>query len=34
MDFHKGKNIEELTEDDIRSFLKYLVEDCKKKDEM
>ncbi len=31
MDFHKGKNIEELTEDDIRSFLKYLVEDCKNK---
>ena len=24
MVFHKGKNIEELTEDDIRDFLKYL----------
>ena len=31
MDFHKGKNIEELTEDDIRDFLKYLVEECKNK---
>ena len=31
MEFHKGKNIEELTEDDIRDFLKYLVEDCKNK---
>ena len=31
MDFHKGKNIEELAEDDIRDFLKYLVEDCKNK---
>lgn len=31
MDFHKGKNIEELTEDDIRAFLKYLVEECKNK---
>ena len=25
MDFHKGKDIEKLTEDDIRDFLKYLV---------
>ena len=31
MEFHKGKNIEELTEDDIRDYLKYLVEDCKNK---
>ena len=31
MEFHKGKNIEELTEDDIRNFLKYLVEECKNK---
>ena len=31
MDFHKGKNIEELAEDGIRDFLKYLVEDCKNK---
>ncbi len=31
MDFHKGKNIEELAEDDIRDFLKYLVEECKNK---
>lgn len=30
-EFHKGKNIEELTEDDIRNFLKYLVEECKNK---
>lgn len=26
MYFHKGKDIEKLTEDDIRDFLKYLVE--------
>lgn len=25
MDFHKGKDIEKLTEDDIRDFLKYLL---------
>lgn len=31
MEFHKGKDIEELTEDDIRNFLKYLIEDCKNK---
>lgn len=31
MAFHKGKDIETLTEDDIRDFLKYLVEDCKNK---
>ena len=31
MEFHKGKDIEKLTEDDIRDFLKYLVEDCKNK---
>ncbi len=31
MEFHKGKDIEKLTEDDIRGFLKYLVEDCKNK---
>ena len=31
MDFHQGKDIEKLTEDDIRDFLKYLVEECKKK---
>lgn len=31
MEFHKGKDIAELTEDDIRDFLKYLVEDCKNK---
>ena len=27
MKFHEGKNIEELTEDDIRDFLKYLTTD-------
>ena len=27
MKFHEGKNIEELTEDDIRDFLKYLTKD-------
>ena len=27
----KGKDIEKLTEDDIRDFLKYLVEECKNK---
>lgn len=31
MDFHKGKDIEKLAEDDIRDFLKYLVEECKNK---
>lgn len=31
MKFHEGKDIEQLTEDDIRAFLKYLVEDCKNK---
>lgn len=31
MEFHKEKNIEELTEDNIRNFLKYLVEECKNK---
>ena len=31
MEFHKGKDIEKLTEDDIRDFLKYLVQDCKNK---
>lgn len=31
MNFHKGKDIEKLTEDDIRDFLKYLVEECKNK---
>ena len=31
MDFHKGKDIEKSTEEDIRDFLKYLVEDCKNK---
>lgn len=31
MDFHKGKDIKKLTEDDIRDFLKYLVEECKNK---
>lgn len=31
MEFHKGKDIEKLTEDDIRDFLKYLVEECKNK---
>lgn len=31
MEFHKGKDIEKLTEDDIRNFLKYLVQDCKNK---
>lgn len=31
MKFHEGKDIEKLTEDDIRDFLKYLVEDCKNK---
>ena len=31
MEFHKGKDIEQLTEDDIRDFLKYLVEECKNK---
>ena len=31
MEFYKGKDIENLTEDDIRAFLKYLVEDCKNK---
>lgn len=31
MEFHKGKDIEKLTEDDIRAFLKYLVEECKNK---
>ena len=29
MEFHKGKDIEKLAEDDIRDFLKYLVEECK-----
>ena len=31
MDFHKGKDIEKLTEDDIRDFLKYVVEERKNK---
>ena len=31
MKFHEGKDIEKLSEDDIRDFLKYLVEDCKNK---
>jgi len=31
MEFHKGKDIEKLAEDDIRDFLKYLVEECKNK---
>lgn len=31
MEFHKGRDIEKLTEDDIRDFLKYLVEECKNK---
>ena len=31
MEFHKGKDIEKLAEDDIRNFLKYLVEECKNK---
>lgn len=31
MKFHEGKDIEKLTEDDIRDFLKYLVEECKNK---
>ena len=31
MEFHKGKDIEKLTEDDIRDFLKYLVEERKNK---
>lgn len=31
MKFHEGKEIENLTEDDIRAFLKYLVEDCNNK---
>ena len=31
MEFHKGKDIEKLTEDDIRDFLKYLIQDCKNK---
>lgn len=31
MEFHKGKDIENLTEDDIRDFLKYLVKECKNK---
>ena len=31
MEFYKGKEIEKLTEDDIRDFLKYLVEECKNK---
>lgn len=31
MKFHEGKDIEKLTEDDIRDFLKYLVEEGKNK---
>lgn len=31
MEYHKGKNIETLNEDDIRDFLKYLVEEHKNK---
>lgn len=31
MEFHKGKDIEKLTENDIRDFLKYLVEERKNK---
>lgn len=31
MKFYEGKDIEKLTEDDIRDFLKYLVEECKNK---